>query len=175
MRIILIGYRGTGKTTVARLLAQRLECGWVDTDDEIEHRAGMTIAEMFKTQGEGAFRDLEAKVVADLVRRDPSVVSLGGGAVLTEENRKAISRGCRVFWLRADPATIQQRLQLDPASAERRPNLTPHGGLDEIVRVLGHRESIYESCAHHAVDTDEKTPEQAADEILSLLHVPRGG
>ena len=173
--IILIGYRGTGKTTVARLLAQRLGCGWVDADDEIERRAGTTITEIFKTQGEDAFRRLEVDVVAEIMQREPGVVSLGGGAVLREENRRAIPQRSIVFWLRARPATIQQRLHLDPATSDRRPALTSSGGLDEIHQVLQQRASIYESCADYTVDTDDKTPEQVVGEISSLLSTPSRG
>src|SRR4030042_1459888 len=81
MILTLIGYRGTGKTTVARLLAERLGWDWIDADDEIERRAGKSIAAIFADDGEPAFRDLEASVVAELSRWRRSIVALGGGAV----------------------------------------------------------------------------------------------
>ena len=90
MNIFLIGYRATGKTTVAKLLAKRL--GWtsVDADDEIERLAGKTIAEIFADDGETVFRDLETTVIASLAKREQTVVALGGGGVMREECRQQI-------------------------------------------------------------------------------------
>ena len=86
--IFLIGYRGTGKTSVARELAGQLGYDWVDADDVVEQQAGKTIAAIFADEGEAAFRDWEARVVAALSRKRRTVVALGGGAVLREENRR---------------------------------------------------------------------------------------
>jgi shikimate kinase len=164
--IVLIGYRGTGKTAVARLVAQRL--GWlgVDTDEQIERRSGMSIAEIFQRNGEDAFRDMEVEVIAELVQRPRCVLALGGGAVMRQENRQAISQCGHVVWLRARAETIQQRIGSDPASRSQRPNLTPRGGLGEIRRLLSQRTPVYEQCADQIIDTDGKTPEQVADEII---------
>ena len=90
MNLVLIGYRATGKSETARLLAQRLGWEWVDADAEIEARAGKTIAKIFADDGEQAFRDAESRVVAELAVRDRTVLALGGGAVLREENRRAL-------------------------------------------------------------------------------------
>src|SRR5687767_5496661 len=127
MLIFLIGYRGTGKSTVARLLALRLGCEWIDADVEIELRAGKSIAAIFADDGEPVFRDLESEVVADLARRPNAVVALGGGAVLREENRRAITGGVSI-WLKASVATILGRLASDATTGDRRPNLTTQGG-----------------------------------------------
>ena len=96
MNLVLIGLRGTGKTTVARLIAERLGWPWFDADAEIEARAGKSIAEIFAAEGEPAFRDRESQVVADLAQRDHSVLALGGGAVMRPANREAI--GARGAW-----------------------------------------------------------------------------
>ncbi len=164
--IVLIGYRGTGKTAAARLLGQRLDWTSVDTDEEIERRSGMSIAEIFQRNGEDAFRDMEVEVIAELAQRPQCVLALGGGAVMREENRQALSRCGHVVWLRARAETIHHRTGSDPASRSQRPNLTARGGLGEIRRLLSQRTPVYERCADQIIDTDGKTPEEVADEIL---------
>jgi shikimate kinase len=166
--IFLIGYRGTGKTTVARLLALRLGCDWVDADVEIELRAGKSIAAIFADGGEPAFRDLESQVVADLAKRTDMVIALGGGAILRDDNRHAISGGTTI-WLKAPAATIVQRLEADPATRGQRPDLTARGGEAEVIELLAQREPIYRQCANLEVDTEGKEPAAVADEILALL------
>ena len=93
MILTLIGYRATGKTTLARLLAERLGWDWIDADAEIERRAGKAIARIFAEEGEPAFRDLEAQAIADLCRRDRLVLAAGGGAPLRPESRRAMRGG----------------------------------------------------------------------------------
>jgi shikimate kinase len=168
MNVYLIGYRGTGKTTVAKILAARGDFCWLDTDQEIERRTGKTIAQIFADDGEGGFRDLESAVVAELSRRDRLVLALGGGAVLREENRRAIGSGT-VIWLQASAETIFARISADAETARRRPNLTPTGGLQEIRELLLRRAPIYRQCTNFAVDTEGKSPEQVAQDILELL------
>jgi shikimate kinase len=169
-RIFLIGYRGTGKSTVARRLAGALAYAWVDADDQIETRAGKTIAEIFAESGEADFRDLESQVLADLVRRERAVVSLGGGVVLRPENRGLIREGGgAVIWLTASPATILRRISADTTTSARRPNLTAAGGLAEIEQLLAQRLPYYRECATLEVGTEGKTPEAVADEIVRLI------
>jgi len=167
--IFLIGYRGMGKSTVARELAERLQFDVVDADDLIERQAGKTIAAIFADDGEPAFRDLESKVVAELCGRGRTVVALGGGAVLREENRQAILAAGPVIWLTASIATIIERLASDATTADRRPNLTPVGGQHEVERVLTERTPIYRQCATLVVDTEGKSPADVAGEIISQL------
>jgi shikimate kinase len=167
VNIVLIGYRATGKTTLARVLAQRLGWEWVDADVEIERRAGKSIARIFAEDGEPAFRDLESKVIVDLCRRKQLVLAAGGGAPVRARNRRAM-RGCsRVVWLTAAPETILARMMGDATTADRRPNLTDKDPLAEIVDLLARREAVYRESAHLTVDTEGKTPEQLADEILA--------
>jgi shikimate kinase len=166
MFLTLIGYRATGKTTLARLLALRLGCDWIDADVEIERRAGKPIARIFAEDGEAAFRDLETGVIADLCRRDRLVLAAGGGAPLRAESRKAMRAAGEVVWLSARPETILARMSADPATADRRPSLTGREPLEEIVHLLKSREPIYEETADFIVDTEGKTPEALAEEIL---------
>jgi shikimate kinase len=167
MNLVLIGYRGTGKSQVARRLAERLAWPWFDADVEIEARAGKTIAQIFAEEGEPAFRDWEAKVVADLATHERAVLALGGGAVMRPENRAAIAPRGRVVWLTASAETIWQRIQADTATASRRPDLTATGGITEIIATLAARRPIYRQCAHLVVDTENKTPAEVADAILA--------
>ena len=140
---------------------------WFDADDQIERRAGKSIAEIFADNGEQAFRDLESQVVGELSRRDRVVLAVGGGAVLRVENREAIKRQGRVVWLTASPETHWRRITEDQATASRRPNLTASGGITEIVATLAARQEIYRACADFEVDTDDRTPGQVADAILT--------
>jgi len=172
MLLILIGYRATGKTTLARLLAERLGCDWIDADVEIERRAGKSIARIFAEDGEPAFRDLEAEVIADLCRRDRLVLAAGGGAPMRRGSRRAMREHGTVIWLVAQPETILARITADATTAARRPNLTDRGPLEEIIHLLVAREPIYRRSAHLVVDTEGKTPERIADEILARLDSP---
>lgn len=169
--LFLIGYRGTGKTTVAKLLAARLGCLAIDSDAVLQRRDGRSIAQMFAEAGEVAFRDLEQAVVADLATGQPRVVSLGGGAILREANRRALA-GHPVVWLRASPTSLAQRLASDRVSADQRPSLTGQGLLEEIEQVLAERTPIYQQCATMTVDTDDLSPAEVADEILRQLDLP---
>lgn len=169
MNLVLIGYRATGKSSVARVLAQRLGWQWVDADEEIERRAGKSIARIFAEEGEPAFRELEAQVIAELCARDRIIVAAGGGAPMRAENRQAMKRGGKVVWLQASPQTIFQRMYADPTTADRRPNLTAHGGMEEIVQLLAKREPIYRETADLIVDTEGKTVEMVVAEILAAI------
>ena len=131
-RIFLIGYRGTGKTTVGRLLADRLGWAFADSDDHIEEGTGQSIADLFASEGEAGFRDREAAVLSDLATRERIVIATGGGTVLRPANREQLQSSGFVAWLAARPETVWGRLQCDPATGTRRPNLTTAGGIEEV-------------------------------------------
>lgn len=170
-RICLIGYRGTGKTAVAKQLAAHLGWKWVDADHEVEAVAGRTIAQIFAVEGEEYFRDLESRTVASLMGVERRVVALGGGAILCPENRRLIADSGSVVWLQAAAETIHQRLTSDPQTASQRPNLTTDGGLPEILHVLQQREPLYRECADLVVDTEDKDVAAVATEILQRLQL----
>lgn len=168
--LVLIGFRGTGKTTTSRLLAARLGWSFVDADDEIERRAGKTIAQIFADDGEPVFRDHESAVLAELLQRERNVVACGGGVVIRPENRALLKPCPRVVWLTAKPETSFARISQDATTAGRRPSLTQTAdGLAEAIALVARREPWYRECAKLVVATDERTPEQAADEIVAAF------
>jgi shikimate kinase len=169
MILTLIGYRATGKTTLAKLLAKQLDWQWIDADVEIERLAGKTIARIFAEDGEPAFRDLETRVIADLCRRDRLVLAAGGGAPLREENRRTMRQSGKVVWLTARPETILNRMSGDATTAQRRPSLTGHGPLHEIIHLLDQREPMYRETAHLTIDTENRAPEELTTDILARL------
>jgi shikimate kinase len=162
----LVGYRGTGKTTVGRLVAARLALPFVDADHELERRAGRSIASIFAEQGEPSFRDLEQAVLEDLSTRSGLVLATGGGAILREPNRAALKRLGPVVWLTAPVEILARRLQGDRAS---RPPLTAAGTLAEIAAVLEVRTPLYREVADLVIDTKGRSPRRVADLILAQL------
>lgn len=162
--IALIGYRATGKSTVGRLIADRLGWEFVDADEALEGRIGRTIASVFAEQGESAFRDLEEETIAELSRRDRLVLATGGGAVLRPSNREAIGRFGFVAWLSATPETIVGRLRDDPGN---RPSLTEKGLCDEVAELLQQRMPLYRSLADETIETEGKTAEEVADDVVN--------
>jgi shikimate kinase len=139
--LFLIGYRGSGKTTVGRLVADRLGLDFLDADSVLEDRYGRTIREIFAAEGEAGFRDKEAAVLAELCARTRTVIATGGGIVLREENRQRLNRHGFVAWLTADPAMLLARIQADPTTVERRPALVG-GGPAEVEQLLAVREPL---------------------------------
>ncbi len=164
VRIFLIGYRGTGKTTVARLLAEKLGWKWVDADAVLESRYGRSLRTIFDEEGEAGFRTKEAAVLADLCRLSQHVIATGGGVVLHPDNRAKLKAAGWVVWLTGDAQTLYNRLKADATTAERRPALTS-GGLAEIVDLLKIREPYYAACADFVIDTAGRTPEEVVAAI----------
>jgi len=151
VNLVLIGYRGSGKTTVGGLLAERLGWPMADTDKMIEHHSGCTIKEIFAAGGEAAFRDLEREAVRNACQADQSVISLGGGAILSEENLREASRRGRIVYLQASARVLWQRIQNDPRTSANRPRLTT-GGYQEVVDLLDRRDPTYRDAADLIVD-----------------------
>ena len=177
--ITLIGYRGTGKSTVARELARRLGCRWWDADVELERRLGTTIADLVRDRGETAFRDEEAKLLVRLLDEVAGVLATGGGVILRPENRRILGEngGC-VAWLTAPAEVIRHRLAADPTTATRRPGLSGADPLAEVDAALAFREPLYRECARHRFDTSLMPAAGIADEIIRALDLretpPRG-
>src|SRR5260370_25640572 len=137
--IFLIGPRGSGKSTVARMLAARLGWDWTDADAELERRCGHRIRDIFTTDGENAFRDRESAVLVDLCQLDRHVIATRGGVVLRPENRERLRAAGRLVWLTAPAETPARRLQSDETSPGPRPALTRRTAASsrpELVQVL---------------------------------------
>jgi shikimate kinase len=171
MSIVLIGYRGSGKTTVGQILARRLGKLFVDSDPHIVNRAGKTIKEIFEQDGETSFRQLESAVVKELAGLTDHVIAVGGGALDRHENRDAIVAGKhRVILLSCHPPELLRRIRSDPATAAARPNLTAlAGGIEEIEAVLARRLPVWRGLASVELDVTQLSPEQAAQAIERLL------
>jgi len=148
--VVLVGMMGSGKTTVGKKIASKLQVPFVDTDAEIERRTDRSIAELFDADGEAAFREIESAMLAEvLVSDEPKVVATGGGAVLAASNRALLRERATVIWLHATAGVLAHRTRQDTG----RPLLTgDHRAMLE--RLLAEREPLYREVADHVVDID---------------------
>lgn len=169
MSIVLIGYRGSGKTTVGRILAGRMGSAFVDCDEIIVARQGKSIREIFSSGGEEAFRKLETGVIAELAGKADHVIAVGGGAILREENRLALAEHF-VVYLRCEAGELLRRIRDDPGTSDNRPDLTDlGGGIEEIETLLRRREPIYRAAMDVELDVTNLSPEQAAEEVARMI------
>lgn len=169
MIVSFIGYRGSGKTTVARRLAKQLHWPCVDSDDEVERQSDSRIADIFAEHGEAEFRRLEACCIRELLQQDPLVLSLGGGAILREETAEAVAARGPIVWLQCDVDTLARRIGLDGDSSARRPRLTSLPPRQEIERLLAEREPIYARWATWRIDSSHQRPEEIARQVAALI------
>jgi shikimate kinase len=161
-RLLLIGMMGVGKTTVGMLLAERLGWGYLDSDVQVAQATGHSVADIFSEDGEGAIRVQETRALMGAVSsRAPMVISVAGGAVLSEENRALLSRSGVVVWLRARPETSAERI----GDGHERPPLgdDPAAALSALYEV---RAPFYEKLASVTVDVDDLSPEAVAERVL---------
>jgi shikimate kinase len=166
MNIVLIGYRGAGKSTVGRLLASRLGRVLVSTDAEIVKRAQRPIPQIIAQEGWEYFRNLESDICRELADRDQLVIDTGGGAILRSENIEALKKNGTVFWLTASFETIVKRIGSD----NQRPSLTGiKSFLDEIQDVLRERKPKYQAAADHVIATDHRSINQLVETVLTLM------
>jgi shikimate kinase len=170
-RIVLIGMMGVGKTTVGRLLADRLGWEHVDSDAQVVASTGRTVPELFEERGEAGFRAEESRVLHEALSGDrPVVVSAAGGVVLSAANRDLIARSGTVVWLRADPDVLARRV----GDGSGRPLL----GDDPASRLAvldQERRPFYEELAHAVVDVAPGTPSEVVDRVLSDTAVAAAG
>jgi shikimate kinase len=163
--IVLIGFMATGKTTVGRLVAERLGRRFVDLDELIEQTAGTTVAELFRTAGEPAFRRAEAQALRQALATPGTVIATGGGAACREENLEAMLAGGVVVALSATPLEVLRRT----GGPSGRPLLDgAEDPLDAATRLLGAREPFY-ARAHLRVDTVGRTPEEVAALVAAAV------
>ena len=166
MNLILIGYRGTGKSTIARLVAERLAWPLVSTDAGIEADQQASIPEIVARSGWDHFRQIESTVLAQVTQRDQTVIDTGGGIVERSANIALLRKRGFVIWLTADIDTIIARISGDP----NRPPLTTAGSeRDEVAAVLARRTPLYRQAAHYTIDTASLSTATAADAAATAL------
>lgn len=161
-KIILSGYRATGKSTVGRLLAERLDLVFIDMDEVLVARYG-EISDLVKERGWDFFRAREKELLAELVDRREAVISTGGGAVLHQDVWRELKETGLVVWLSADLETICQRLDADAVSDSQRPSLTGADIKTEAAKVLAEREPLYRQGAHLEIDSSRPLSEVVAE------------
>lgn len=163
--IILIGYMGCGKSTVSVKLSYRLKQSMIDTDKEIERIQKCTISEIFATDGEEAFRQMETDYIKSLLdSKSKYVIATGGGLPLREKNREMLKQLGIVVYLRTKPETVYERIAGDTT----RPLLQCEDPLSRIKDMLSSRKEAYESCADIIVDTDDLDVNEIVEKIVDL-------
>ena len=167
MNIVLIGYRGTGKSVVGELLARKLNRETISMDAEIVKKAGMSIPEFVEQNGWPKFRDLETEVALELAERDNIIVDCGGGVIERPENIPALRANGVIFWLQASVDVVVSRI----ADGTERPALIEGKTFtEEVAEVLERRTPLYSEAAQHIINTDDMTPDQVSDSILAICN-----
>lgn len=169
MNIILIGYRGTGKTSVGKALAGKLGRTFYDADAYVEEKAGSSISDMVAREGWPFFRAKEKAAIAELSSSDGCVIAAGGGAVLDPENVAVMKQSGTVVLLEADTKTIFERMRGDEKTEQQRPSLTGKGPYEEIEEVLAYRRPFYEKAMDFSIDTTSKSIHEVMEEIIQKL------
>lgn len=166
MNVILIGFMGCGKSTVGIKLSYRLRRSLLDTDKIIEKEENRTISDIFVTDGEGYFRDLETQCLKKLIQTEKNqIISVGGGLPIRKENHTLLKELGTVVYLRAKPETIYERLKHDTT----RPLLQGENPQEKIRALMGQRAAIYEKTADVIIDVDVKDFDTILDEIVEKL------
>jgi len=166
MNIVLIGYRGTGKSTIAKLLSSSLRRPAVSLDEEIVQRAGQSIPEIVEQNGWPFFRDLESKVALDFSQKDDLILDTGGGVILREENVRRLRGNGLLIWLKAPPSVLIDRIKDDTQRPALKEGKT---FLEEVEEVLREREPLYRAAAHKEVDVSNATPREVSSSIEQML------
>src|SRR3989344_586202 len=166
MNIALIGFRGTGKTTIGKKLARRLDMDFVDIDKEIFRKEGKSIEQIFAQKTEAGFRELEKEAVALISGTDNMCIACGGGVVLAAQNIDNLKKNSTIILLEASPKAIYERIRHD----KNRPSLTDKKGIDEVVHLLNERKPLYESAARFRFDTTKDSVEDTVQKIIDTLN-----
>ncbi len=164
--LFLIGFMGTGKSTVSRRLSELLGREQAEMDERIVQRRGMAITEIFARYGEAYFRDLESEMVRELGQKGRMVISCGGGVVVREENVANMKAAGKIILLTASPETVYQRVR----GSKERPILNQDMSVAHISRLMEQRRALYAAAADLTVATDGKEVEQICAEILEQLN-----
>lgn len=162
--IVLIGFMGCGKSTVSKLLAEKLDWPLVDTDARIEQEQGKTISQIFAERGEPWFRILESELIERLSKEEtPMIISTGGGLPVQPQNKELLEELGQVIYMKTQPQTVLKRLEGDTT----RPLLQGDDKEQKVVELLSKRNPIYESVADYIIQTDELSPEEIVEVIIN--------
>jgi shikimate kinase len=170
--VFLVGPMGAGKTTIGRLLAEQLGKTFYDSDQVIEERAGANIPWIFDVEGEAGFRQRECAVIEELCALDNIVLATGGGAVLSEQNRKELRRGGVVVYLMATLNQQVERTRRDQKRPLLRNVADPRAKLQQL---MDQREPLYREVADHMIMTSRRSPKSVCGEILQMLRESQPG
>ena len=165
MNIFIVGPMGSGKSTVGKIISDELFMTFLDTDEEIELRTGASIDWIFDLEGESGFRKRESEILSEMVDKNSVVLSTGGGIILSDQNRELLSSRGTVFYL-ATPISVQ----LERTTKDKDRPLLKNGDPEEILTKLQNdREDLYQSVADHVVNTEDKSSQEVASEIVKLV------
>lgn len=166
-KVSLIGLPGSGKSTVGRQLARRLQLPFFDSDKVIEERLGCAIRDFFAREGESAFRDIEATIIDELTQKVPCIVSTGGGAVLRPENRVNLKSRGHVVYLKSAPEELVRRLRHDTS----RPLLQVDDPLTRLRDLYAVRDPLYRDTAHYVIETGRPSVAMLVNMIMMQLEM----
>jgi len=175
MNIVLIGYRGAGKSVVGSRLAIRMGKGFVDTDNQVEERQGASIRDIVESYGWEHFRAAEKKIIEEVSHNDDFIIAPGGGAVLDPENVVSLKKNGLIIWLKADREILCQRIDRDSRTVGSRPTLTGKGAMEEFGEVMAVRNPFYEQAADAEIDTTDMDLEEVVEALLSTIREKMGG
>lgn len=163
--IFLIGFMGSGKSTIARQLKKELDMELVEMDQRIVDEQGMSINDIFAQKGEEAFRDIESQLVVDLGNQEASIISCGGGVVIRPQNVENMKKSGKIVFLTASPETILERVK----GGTDRPLLNGNMNVPYIKEMMDKRRDFYEGAADIKISTDNKSVKEISDEIIEAL------
>jgi len=167
INIALIGFMGSGKTTVGRMIAERLNYSFIDTDKLIEEKTGKAISDIFKNEGEDSFRQIESRVLEEVLKGRGAIVSCGGGIVLREKNRAMLKESSVVIYLRAEASELFKRVG---GTGYKRPLLNVENPMQEVERLLKERDPLYREVADITIDTTGRRLDEVVDLIINELN-----
>lgn len=165
--ISLVGPTGAGKTTIGKALARRLCVDFIDSDQEIERRTGVTVANIFEVEGEAGFREREAQMIDELSQREGVVIATGGGAVLNAASRAHLRQRSTVIYLRATPEGVFQRIGHD----RNRPLLQTADPLAKLREMFAQRDPLYREIAHLTYESHVRRTRQLVELIAAQLEL----
>jgi shikimate kinase len=168
MKVILLGYRASGKSTVAKLVSDQLQWPLWDIDRGIELKSGLTLTELYQQVGENRYRQVESEVVAEMCANDSCVIAFGAGTIMQPRNERLAEVDSLVVYLKLSAEQLWQRIAADPNSATTRPDLSS-GGIEEVVEMLARRAPTYERCAAMTLD-GQLAPVKLGDKIVERVN-----